>query len=193
MSASDREEIDVETTDDLGSPQSAASSPRLTTASPDQKETKSKLEQLRSHPLFGDLQVTLALDCLQSNVPFTLLSEVCGAAANRQKPTTDMTAFSTVSEKIIRQHIQLQGTLLTLGSRFPSLLTVYQQITEQVESQRYRALAYNCYSDNCKQLINWFYDSERQLLIERIQESVNMLVLNEQRNSLQLSLKLNGK
>ena len=136
---------------------------------------KSRLEQLKSHPLFGDLQMTLALDCLQSNVPFTLMSDNANKSPVKS-PADPTAAFCTVSDRIIEQHVKLQGMLLTVRSYFPSLLSVYQQITEQVESQRYKALTYNCYSDNVKQLINWFYDSERQLLIDRIQDTVNMLM-----------------
>lgn len=139
-----------------------------------EKKCQQRLEQLKSHPLFGDLQMTLALDCLQSNVPFSLLTESHGSSngGTRKLDNTD-TAFCTVSDRIVEQHVKLQSHLLGLRSFMPSLLAVYQQITEQVESQRYRALTYNCYSNNVKHMINWFYDSERQLLIDRIQESVN--------------------
>lgn len=139
------------------------------------KKYRQRLEQLRSHPLFGDLQMTLALDCLQSSVPLTLLTESTNASASASKTDKKDLAFCTVSEKIIEQHVKLQSRLLALHSFFPSLLGIYQQITEQMESQRYRALAYNCYSDDIKQKINLFYDSERQQLIDRIQESVNLM------------------
>lgn len=144
----------------------------------DDSDHKSRLEQLKSHPLFGDLQMTLALDCLQSNVPFSLMSDNAAKSPTLKSPTdpTAASAFCTVSDRIIEQHVKLQGMLLAVRGYFPSLLSVYQQITEQVESQRYKALTYNCYSDNVKQLINWFYDSERQLLIDRIQDTVNMLM-----------------
>lgn len=136
----------------------------------DIKFSKTRLEQLRNHPLFGDLQLTLVQDCLNSSVPFTLLPE----SSPQKSPTTDL-AFCTVSDKIIEQHVKVQTMLMGLQAYYPSLLGVYQQITEQVESQRYRALTYNCYSDYVKQMINWFYDNERQLLIDRIQEAVSDL------------------
>lgn len=167
--------IDDDSTDSMSASSANSSSTGLTMS--DEGDHRSRLEQLKSHPLFGDLQMTLALDCLQSNVPFTLMSESAVSPSKSPiKPADPTTAFCTVSDKIIEQHVKLQGVLLGVRGYFPSLLTVYQQITEQVESQRYKALTYNCYSDNVKQLINWFYDSERQLLIDRIQDTVDMLM-----------------
>lgn len=149
----------------------------MLSSSPKQTDLKilNRLEQLRSHPLFGDLQMTLAMDCLQSTVPHSLLPENRRSSEDKPAGVKIDSGFSTVSEGIVEQHMRLQTMLMNVRSCFPSLLSVYQQVTDQLESQRYRALAYNCYNDNVKQLINWFYDNERQLLMNRIKETLGTM------------------
>lgn len=161
---------DARTTDRL---MASLSAPPSTSQHPEENKDsdhRSRLEQLKSHPFFGDLQVTLALDCLQSKVPYTLLSDSTDSTKPKAHP-----AFCTVSDSIMEQHLDLQKTLMGVQMYFPTLLTIYHQLADQVESQRYKALTYNCHSENVKRLVNWFYDCERRLLIERIQDSVRMM------------------
>ncbi|XP_067937810.1 uncharacterized protein [Watersipora subatra] len=154
----------------MSSPSAAAS----TSNSSDRSENgdpRSRLEQLKSHPFFGDLQVTLALDCLNSTVPYSLLSESNHSSSKpKQHPS-----FCTVSDSVMEQHVNLQKTLVGVQMYFPSVLGMYHQLVDEVESQRYKALTYNCHSENVKRLINWFYDCERRTLMEKIQESIGAM------------------
>lgn len=154
----------------MSSPTEAASTSKLCDETID-SDHRSRLEQLKSHPFFGDLQVTLALDCLQSTVPYSLLTQSDDATKAKPHP-----AFCTVSDNIVEQHVNMQKTLGSLQMYFPSLIGHYHQMSDQIESQRYKALTYNCHSENVKRLINWFYDCERRLLIEKMQDSVSMLM-----------------
>lgn len=150
---------------------------------------RARLAQLKSHPLFADLQLTLALDCLQSKLPHSLLSD---SYKTPKSPLTSDPGFCTVSDKIMEQHLNIQKTLLGVRIYFPGILASYHQMADQVECQRYKALAYNCHSDNVKHLINWFYDCERQLLIDKMQEMVSTLV-NKPQTVIPKPMKTNGK
>lgn len=142
----------------------------------DIKQQKERLEQLKSYPLFGDLQVTLALDYLQSNnkIPFGLMSEACSpemAAMSRSDPS-----FCTVNKTIVEEHTKIKLTLMNIRTFHPNILTMYLERTDLVEAERFKALTYNSTSDSVKQFINWFYDGERRRLILSTQDLVNNIV-----------------
>ena len=162
----------------MSSPSAAASTSQQNTEV-ENGDPRTRLEQLKSHPFFGDLQVTLALDCLQSSVPHSLLPDNVNAVKLKPHP-----AFCTVSDNIMEKHMNLTKMLLGIQVYCPQLLGIYQQLVDQVESQRYKALTYNCHSENVKRLINWFYDCERRLLIEKIQESATGVMSTKAKNFL---------
>jgi len=151
---------------------------------------RKRLEQLKSHPLFNDLQVTLALDCVRSNVPYSLLTETSSTSSS---PRSLDSSFTTVSDGLAKEHAVLQMMLIQLQSYFPALLTTYYQYTDQIEVQRYKALAFNSHGADASQLINWHYNRERETLINQMKVTLDTLMKKTKLLTPDAAMKPGGK
>ena len=134
------------------------------------------LRKLKSNPLFHDLQKLLLQECLQMQVPASLITTLMHAPKTAATAPTDNS-----SQEVYTQHMKLQDKLLKVRID-PAIsadgLTVENEYSTEVgniEMGRYRAL-HSCPDPKVKVTINSYYDKERLQLVKNTESKLNSLI-----------------
>ena len=142
------------------------------------------LKRLKSNPMFRDLQSLLLQECLQMQVPASLITTSWNLM---HVPKTTATAPPGVKgvagsgQEVYMQHMKLQDKLLkvridpAISADGLSVENHYSTEVGQIEMGRYRAL-HSCSDEKVKVTMNSYYDKERLHLIKNTESKLDALM-----------------
>ena len=133
------------------------------------------LRKLKSNPLFKDLQKLLLQECLQMQVPASLITTLM------YDPKTTTSSSSNASQEVYTQHGKLQDKILkvridpAISADGLTVETEYSTEVGNIEMNRYRALN-SCPDPKVKVNIMAYYDKERLQLIKNTESKLDSLI-----------------
>ena len=144
----------------------------------------SYLKRLKSNPMFRDLQSLLLQECLQMQVPASLITTSWNLM---HVPKTTGTALPEAKnimgsgQEVYMQHMKLQDKLLkvridpAISADGLSVENEYSTEVGHIEMGRYRAL-HSCPDEKVKVTINSYYDKERLQLVKNTESKLDTLI-----------------
>lgn len=142
------------------------------------EESNDGLNKISSHPMFQDLQATLASECFQASVPYTLCSDENISSADTEVVLDP--SFVAVQEA----HLQCQfQTLSGDNTKVRELQNFYSTKCAEIETQRCDAIAklkgQIFHEETLYQTelynVHTFHDRQRMHLTSRISTSLELL------------------
>ena len=143
----------------------------------------SYLQRLKSNPMFRDLQTLLLQECLQMQVPASLITTSWNLMHVPKTTTTVQSEVKGIkdSKEVYMQHMKLQDKLLkvridpSVSADGLSVENEYSTEVGHIEMGRYRAL-HSCPDEKVKVTINSYYDKERLQLIKNTESKLDILI-----------------
>eukprot|EP00105_Crassostrea_gigas_P006730 XP_011420773.1 PREDICTED: pre-B-cell leukemia transcription factor 1 [Crassostrea gigas] len=140
------------------------------------------LAKLSTHPMFEDLQATLASDCLQASVPYALCSDQ--SLPNCDSQPTPEHSYAVVQETTLQQ--QFLELSSKSNSKVQELKTFYNTQLATIETQRLDAVAklkahpIDTPSHYLKEMtsIHAYHDKQRAHLTNRVYSSLQLLKIS---------------
>ena len=145
------------------------------------------LAQLSTHPMFGELQATLATDCFQASVPYALCSDQ-SVAERDSVPIMDPSLAAAQEADLQSQFHELSQKS---NPRVQELQAFYNTQLAQIETQRLDAVAkltvtnFETYTQYQTELdsVHVYHDRQRMHLTNRVTGSLQLLKIAMPRES----------
>lgn len=132
--------------------------------------------RLTSHPMFAELQTTLKEECAPETVPFSLLGVASQSPAppNAHPSPTPQVPVS-VRVALLHSRLLLLETYAAMSMSATKLRHFYSVQAAQLECGRHQALVATAMSPWQVAGINSYYDYEHHGLMDRVEQSLQLL------------------